>query len=206
MFTRLCLTLGVVALLLAGCLREPPPTPIGPADSGGSGTVAAPEGDGSAPVAEPATPAEPATSEPAPGEPAIPVVGPELNPAMPDQPSTPPEESSAEPAEPATGDTERVKAEAGVGKRGRSLDPHEGLIVTPAKAYFTVRERLVFETQVPAALKLYEAATGNAPKSQEEFMTKVIEENKIELPELPAGQRYVWDPETKELMVERPAQ
>jgi len=77
--------------------------------------------------------------------------------------------------------------------------------VTPAKAYFSARERIVFEIAVPKALQLYEATNGSPPRSHEEFMTQVIEAQGIKLPELPPGQRYVYDPQTKELMVERPA-
>jgi hypothetical protein len=101
-------------------------------------------------------------------------------------------------------DMERVKAEKGVGIKGRSLDQYEGLIVTPAKTLFTVRERVVFEIQIPEALKLYKASNGKGPKSHEDFMTQIIEANQIQLPELPPGQRYVYDPEKEELMVERP--
>jgi hypothetical protein len=112
--------------------------------------------------------------------------------------------AEAKPAEPpAETDPERVKAEVGVGLKGRSLDEHEGVLVTPARAYFAARERLIFEVAVPKALQLYEATHGSAPRSQEEFMSQVIEPNQIRLPELPPGRRYVYDPETKELMVER---
>jgi len=100
---------------------------------------------------------------------------------------------------------DRVKAEKGVGVKGRSLDQHEGLIVTSAKALFTVRERAVFEIQIPEALKLYKATNDKGPKSHEEFMAQIIDANQIRLPQLPAGQRYVYDPEKEELMVERPA-
>jgi hypothetical protein len=124
---------------------------------------------------------------------AEPAIGPELAPPAQAQPA----------AEPAA-DMERVKAEKGVGVKGRSLDEHEGVVVTPAKAYFAVRERAVFEIQIPAALKLFKATNGNGPKSHEEFMAQIIDANQIQLPELPAGQRYVYDPEKEELQVERP--
>jgi hypothetical protein len=99
---------------------------------------------------------------------------------------------------------EQVKAEAGVGEKGRSLDEFEGPIVTPAKAYFSVRERAVFEIQIPNAMQLFKATNGSGPKSHEEFMSQIIEANAIQLPELPEGQRYIYDPNTEELMVERP--
>ncbi len=99
---------------------------------------------------------------------------------------------------------ERVKAEQGVGLKGRSLDEHEGVMVTPAKVYFNVREKVIFNIRIPDALNKYKALNGNAPKSHDEFMTQIIEANLIQLPELPAGQRYVYDPQQEELMVERP--
>ena len=99
---------------------------------------------------------------------------------------------------------ERVKAEKGVGVKGRSLDQHAGVLVTPAKAYFSVRERAVFDIQIPEAIKLFKATNGNGPKSHEEFMAQIVDANQIRLPELPAGQRYVYDPEKEELQVERP--
>ena len=101
-------------------------------------------------------------------------------------------------------ETERVKAEKGVGIKGRSLDEYEGPIVTPAKAYFTAKERIIFEIAVPQALALYDATEGQGPKTHEEFMEKIIEANKIELPMLRPGHKYVFDPETQQLMVERP--
>ncbi|MFM8252040.1 MAG: hypothetical protein ACKOBW_10640 [Planctomycetota bacterium] len=104
----------------------------------------------------------------------------------------------------ATGETERVAAAAGVGIKGRSLDQHEGLIVTPAKTFFTAKERIAFEIAVPHALNLYKALNGEAPKSQEEFMAKIVTENNIQLPKLPEGHRYVYDPATEQLLVERP--
>ena len=35
-------------------------------------------------------------------------------------------------------------------------------------------------------------------------MEKVIKANNIELPKLPDGQIYIWDPDAAELLVERP--
>ena len=117
-------------------------------------------------------------------------------------------EASADPApaetiSPAPGVTEepvREKAEVGVGVKGQGLS--EGVITTPAKAFFRTRERLTF-VQVEQALNLYKATEGRLPQSHEEFMEKVINPNQITLPQLPAGSRYVWDPEKGELMVEK---
>jgi hypothetical protein len=100
--------------------------------------------------------------------------------------------------------TEIVKAEKGVGLKGRSLDQYEGIVVTPVKALFSAKERVVFEIQIPHALNLYQASEGELPKSHEEFMEKIVEANKIKLPQLPPKAEYLYDPETGELMVRRP--
>jgi hypothetical protein len=100
--------------------------------------------------------------------------------------------------------TETVKAEQGVGIKGRSLDEYEGVVVTPVKTLFAVKENLVFTNQIPKALQLFNATEGRNPMSHEEFMEKIVQANNIRLPELPEGHRYLYDPATNELMVERP--
>jgi len=103
--------------------------------------------------------------------------------------------------------TERVKADVGVGKKGRSLDDYDegtqGMIAGPAKAYFGFREKAVFQIQIPQAMQFFKGAEGRAPKSHEEFMSKIIEANNIKLPGLSRG-KYIYDPEQEELMVQRP--
>ena len=100
-------------------------------------------------------------------------------------------------------ETERVKAEAGVGKQGQIIGDKEGIFRTPVKGYFKAKQQIVF-LSVEHALNLYEGAEGHKPKTHEEFMSKIIEFNRIQLPELPEGHTYVWDPEAGELLVERP--
>ena len=107
------------------------------------------------------------------------------------------------PAEPAP--TVQVKAGVGSGKKGRSLDKHEGIYVTPAKTYFTAKEKIKFEIEIPHALNLFKAYEGFAPKSHDEFMEKIIKANNIVLLELPEGHKYVYDPMLETLMVEKPA-
>lgn len=126
-------------------------------------------------------------------------------PPQPELPSegTPPGVPLTVPDPPAT-PTETVKADVGVGIKGRSLDSHDGFIVGPAKAYFAVREKAVFQIQIPHALQLFKATDGTGPKTHEEFMQKIIMENKIKLPQLPPGATYVYNPETEELGVKRP--
>src|SRR5262249_17905448 len=100
--------------------------------------------------------------------------------------------------------TETVKAGVGVGQKGRSLDQYEGALVTPAKAYFAVREKAVFQIQIPQAMQFYQAEAGETPKTHEVFMEQGIAKNSIKLPELPPGHVYQYNPETAELMVVRP--
>lgn len=88
-----------------------------------------------------------------------------------------------------------IKAEAGVGKEGQSLRNEQGvgrMIAQPAITLFAVKQRAVFEIQIPSALSLYKASNGNGPKSHDEFMTQIIKANNINLPELPAGQVYKY--------------
>ena len=113
-------------------------------------------------------------------------------------------------AEPASGlepdhPTERVVAGVGVGQRGRSLDKRSGPVVEPVKTLLATKERLTFDVQLKHAMDLYKATHGRLPKSHEEFMTQIVEFNKIKLPVLPDGHKYIFDPQRGELMVERPA-
>lgn len=94
----------------------------------------------------------------------------------------------------------REKAEVGVGKKGRGYGG--GLVSEPAKQYFAIRERTVFQIQIPQALKLYKAMNGKLPKDHKEFMSKIVKENNISLPELPDGKSYVFDADKGELMIE----
>lgn len=95
-------------------------------------------------------------------------------------------------------------ATVGSGKKGHGYGG--GMITEPVRAYFRTRERVVFEITIPNAMKTFKAIDpkGKGPASHEEFMEKIIRENAIELPALPDGWRYRYDPETEDLMVERP--
>ena len=58
---------------------------------------------------------------------------------------------------------------------------------------FRTKERIAFNLQVQPAMQLYKAVHGRFPPSEEEFFSEIIEKNGIKLPELPAGQRYLYD-------------
>ncbi|MEE3372213.1 MAG: hypothetical protein VX346_22960 [Planctomycetota bacterium] len=103
-----------------------------------------------------------------------------------------------------SGATERVVAGVGVGRRSRSLDKRSGPVVEPLKSLVATKERLAFDVQLKQAMNLYQATHGRLPQSHDEFMTQIVAFNKIKLPALPAGHKYLFDPQRGELMVERP--
>ena len=124
-----------------------------------------------------------------------------------DQPPFAQPPAAAPPPAPVATPPQPVVAGVGVGQKGRSLDQYEGAVVTPAKSLFAVGERVVFEIQIPDALNKFEAIEGRRPKSNDEFMQRIIKENLINLPVLPPGRTYRWDPamgEKGELMVDPP--
>ncbi len=100
---------------------------------------------------------------------------------------------------------ESVKAQVGVGAKGRSLDGETGvgkMISAPVSAFFAVKERVAFDIQIPQAVNLFQASEGRFPKSHQEFMEKIVKANQIKLPELPAGMVYRFDTERGELWVD----
>ena len=96
---------------------------------------------------------------------------------------------------------EREVAEVGVGKKGRNYGG--GIITEPIRQSFRLRQRIVF-LKIDMDMRVFKAANERLPNSHEEFMEKIIKASDIPLPELPAGERFVYDPERGELMVERP--
>lgn len=98
---------------------------------------------------------------------------------------------------------ERRKAEAGVTGRGNYGSGFGGGLGTTAlSTRVRVQEKLEF-LQVDDALRLYKASNGELPKSHEEFMEKIIKANQIHLPQLQPGDKYIYDPEKGQLMVEK---
>lgn len=191
------LVAGLCVAVCSGCGSSKPATPVAvaptngpeptvqnipgpPATIPGPPTVAP-----QTPTAEVQIPSSPAPAQPIEGVP----------PVLP---------STSSPPEPPATPTETVKADVGVGIKGRSLDPHEGVLVTPAKAYFAVREKVVFQIQIPQAIQLYKAENP-IPLTFDEFKQNILDPNKIKLPPLPPGHTYEWDPEQEQLMVKRPA-
>ncbi len=122
-------------------------------------------------------------------------------------PQAPPVDAGAagEGAATAEGEPEPLparRAEVGVGKKGHGYGT--GPIGTPLAVRWRAAERLVFDVQIPHAMNLFKATNGRAPASHEEFMKQIIDLNQIDLPELPAGQHFQYDPATEQLMVYGP--
>lgn len=135
---------------------------------------------------------------------------------LPDEPATAPSVSEAQPKQDDDSDStepqwndgevddqnyEREVAQVGYGKQGRKYGG--GIITEPVSQYFKQRDRLEL-IKIQSAVNLYKGEHGYFPKTHEEFMSKIIEPNGISLPELPEGQRYAYDAETGQLMVEKP--
>ena len=96
-------------------------------------------------------------------------------------------------------------AKVGVGVKGRSLDDIKGddarmIIAGPAKAYFNVREKMVFEIQLPSQTNNFYASNDRYPKTHEEYMREIV--GPIQLPKLRPGMVYRYHPDDHELWVE----
>ena len=95
----------------------------------------------------------------------------------------------------------REKAAVGMGEKGRGYGGD--MVTMPLKTIWTVKEMLVLD-QIRQDLNLYKTAEGHTPKSNEEFMEKIIKKYNVKLPDLPPGHKYEYDPVTDELTILRP--
>ncbi len=93
------------------------------------------------------------------------------------------------------------KATAGVGKQGQKLKDEPDIIAGPVKVLFKFKQQAVLDIQIPQALQLFQASEGRMPKSHDEFMQKIVEANRLQLPELPDGAVYRFNTEKGELWV-----
>ena len=114
-------------------------------------------------------------------------------------PGTPIVQGSAAEAEPGM---VRQKARRGMGKKGQGYGG--GIITQPIATYFQTRQKITFSIQIPHQMKMFKAMNDRNPKDLDEYMNKIIKPAAIQLPELPQGHRYVYDPQKGDLLVERP--
>jgi hypothetical protein len=98
--------------------------------------------------------------------------------------------------------TVREAAHVGMGEKGRGYG--KGYLAVTLGAYWSVQEMLALD-RIKHDMQIYKAAEGNYPKNMDEFMEKIIKPANIKLPLLPAGRRYVYDPNSEDyLMIEAP--
>lgn len=196
--------IGVGMLLVLGCVphtEEPAAATPAAAPPAGANPETIPLRPPDPPLA-PAVAAQPTSESTAPHAETSPAQPENATATTPPAITPPPDASAADASSPGNAPV-RVAAEAGVGKQGQSLKNESGIMVEAAKAYFNVRQRSVFDIQIPQALKLFEATEGRKPRSQEEFMERIVKANNIKLPTLPGNDKYVYDVERGELMVEK---
>ncbi len=195
---RALIILAVLQLgLILGCGYEPAPPP--PAASGNPQAATVPASKSSLTPGQPSAPTQSGMTTNMAAASAAAGVAPMDLMAGPQgvQPASPaPAASSPKP--------NLEKAQAGVGKQGRDYGGGAIMapVTVPVQTYFQARDRITFDIQVADAMRLYKAMNGSAPKSHEEFMEKIIKENRIKLPDLPPGDRYVYIPEQEQLCVE----
>jgi hypothetical protein len=95
----------------------------------------------------------------------------------------------------------RKPAQVGVGRKSQQIQGG-GYLPTVVRARYRAEERINLNNAT-YALKLYKAQHGRGPKTHDEYMKEIIKANNIQLPELPDGERYVYDPKSEQLMVEQ---
>lgn len=94
--------------------------------------------------------------------------------------------------------------EAGVGAMGKGEGYGDDPLTYALPAYWSIQERLTFESEVPKAVQIYETMNNKKVESTKEFMEQVIKPNHIKLPELPEGQKYMWSSKNHKLMIVKP--
>lgn len=118
-------------------------------------------------------------------------------------PQPPPESADSQPA-PAAAPAAAAEI--------RPFDPAEGKTVVdptrpitdpitgPLAALQNAREKIP-QLAIQHAINLFQASEGRYPASFEEFMTRIIQENRISLPQLPQGLAWEYDVESHQLLV-----
>ena len=112
-------------------------------------------------------------------------------------------------------DEQTKKSDSIMNKKTQAIgafDPNAGAKVSDSKihatdmvtsgtsAYGPMLER-ISKSHIEHAVNLFQANEDRYPKDLEEFMEKIIKENKIELPVLPGGKLYQYDVENHKLVV-----
>ena len=73
-------------------------------------------------------------------------------------------------------------------------------VTGPLQAYGPMLEQ-ISKSHIEHAVNLFNASEGRYPKDYDEFMTRIIKENNIQLPVLPFGHKYQYDEANHKLVV-----
>lgn len=133
---------------------------------------------------------------------------PESNPA----PSPPAKQQAAEqetaaptgPQQPSPVVSEPRAVTAKDPKKGKKMRAAGGYLGAVGAARFYAEHSLIFDN-IKHTLDLYYAEHGEYPKTQDEFMKKIIQANQIKLPELDEGVEYFYDPADHLLKIQQSA-
>lgn len=118
----------------------------------------------------------------------------------PQPPPEPPAPQAAAPANPAAPANIR-QFDPAAGKT--IVDPTRPItdpITGPLAALQNAREKIP-QLAIQHAINLFQASEGRYPASFDEFMTRIIQENRINLPQLPQGLTWEYDVEAHQLLV-----
>lgn len=95
---------------------------------------------------------------------------------------------------------QRAKADlCKLGAKLRDNNDAQKMITGAAGKLLDVKVGAILDIQVPQAIQLFKAEHGRVPKNHAEFVQRVLEPNKLTLPELIDGMVYQFNPEREEL-------
>jgi hypothetical protein len=112
--------------------------------------------------------------------------------------ATPPSAPKKPPTTDKIGEFDPAAGKEVVTPDAKVTDPITG----PLEVLKSVRMKLP-ALQIEHAVNLFNASEGRYPQSHEEFMTRIIQENQLRLPQLPAGLEYQYDVTNHKLVIIR---
>lgn len=121
-----------------------------------------------------------------------------------DPPQPPPEPPPAEPAAAAAPGPAVQPFDPAAGKT--VVDPTRPItdpITGPLAALQNAREKIP-QLAIEHAINLFHASEGRYPQSFDEFMSRIIQENRINLPKLPDGLAWEYDVPNHRLLIVQP--
>ena len=108
---------------------------------------------------------------------------------------------------PSEDNTETVQAGIGMTGKGNYGTPTANnpmeIVTVPVATLFQMREK-AFLLRIQDGMRLFKAEHNRIPSSNEEYMREIIQKNNIAFPQLPPGQKFVYDPKDGELKIQKP--